>query len=134
GAGPAPYRLDYTFRCVLGARRPTPAMRARAAQLDRAPAPEADGTLRPGPRVESDRPEVATLARQLAGDRAAPPDLARAFFDHVAGLTTGPSEGDGGALDCLHSGGCDAGAKSRLLVALCRCRGLPARVVTGLIL
>src|SRR5262249_53451538 len=38
------------------------------------------------------------------------------------------------AVDCLHSEGGDSAAKSRLLVALCRSRGIPARLVTGLTL
>ncbi|MBV9122800.1 MAG: hypothetical protein JO112_05555, partial [Planctomycetes bacterium] len=37
-----------------------------------------------------------------------------------------------GAVECLKNGAGDAGAKSRLLVALCRNRGIPARLVTGL--
>src|SRR5919204_457804 len=36
------------------------------------------------------------------------------------------------AVECLQNGSGDAPAKSRLLVALCRNRGIPARLVTGL--
>jgi hypothetical protein len=35
-------------------------------------------------------------------------------------------------VECLQNGSGDAGAKSRLLVSLCRNRGIPARLVTGL--
>src|SRR5205085_2629155 len=38
------------------------------------------------------------------------------------------------AAECLQSGRGDAAAQSRLLVALCRNRGIPARLVTGLTL
>src|SRR5262249_50036585 len=38
------------------------------------------------------------------------------------------------ALECLQNGSGDSGGKSRLLVALCRNRGIPARLVTGLTL
>jgi hypothetical protein len=38
------------------------------------------------------------------------------------------------ALACLQAGSGDSGGKSRLLVALCRNRGIPARLVTGIVL
>src|SRR5262249_47914661 len=38
------------------------------------------------------------------------------------------------ALQCLQAGGGDSAGKSRLLVALCRNRDIPARLVSGLVL
>jgi transglutaminase-like putative cysteine protease len=127
------YRLTYTFRCVLGAHHPTPAMREATRKLDGPPAPETDGTLRPTPRVQSDHRDVEALARELAGNADAAADQVRAFHDHVFALPNLWLWAGHTALDCLRSGGDDAG-KSRLVVALCRSRGVPARVVTGLVL
>ena len=42
-----------------------------------------------------------------------------------------PTLGTQSALDCLQDQGGNSAGKSRLLVALCRNRGIPARVVTG---
>jgi hypothetical protein len=127
------YRLTYTFRCVLGAHHPTPAMREATRKLDGPPAPETDGTLRPTPRVQSDHRDVEALARELAGNADAAADQVRAFHDHVFALPNLWLWAGHTALDCLRAGGDDAG-KSRLVVALCRSRGVPARVVTGLVL
>jgi transglutaminase-like putative cysteine protease len=127
------YRLTYTFRCVLGIHHPTPAMREATKQLDAAPAPETDGTLRPTPRIQSDHREVEELARNLAVESEAAADQVRAFHEYAFELPYVGATGTGSALDCLRSGGDDAG-KSRLVVALCRSRGIPARVVTGLVL
>jgi len=123
-------RLVYSFRCVTGMHRPTPGMVQRTRVLDTAP--QAEGRdLRPTPMVESDHPEVGQLADRLVPGSKDPRAQVRAFFDYVAGLDEGPAAG---ALDCLHDeGGNDAG-KSRLLIALCRNRKIPARPVTGLIL
>ncbi len=131
-AGPEPYRLSYSFRCLLGMRRPTPAMQHRTRELDRAPA--AGAALKPAPRIESDHKDIFATARELAPPDRSAVDQVQAFFDYVRQLDNEPSLGAGGALDCLRQDGGDSGSKSRLLVALCRNRGIPARLVTGLIL
>ena len=53
--------------------------------------------------------------------------ISSAFHDHVSRWSTGRRER---RLDCLSSGG-DSAGRSRLLVALCRSRGIPAALVTG---
>ncbi|MDB5310112.1 MAG: Transglutaminase-like superfamily protein [Gemmataceae bacterium] len=127
------YALTYTFRCVLGTHHPTPAMRERTKELDHPPTPQTDGTLASAPRIESNDREIQDLARDLSADLAAAPDQVRAFNDHILTLPVRDTDEAGGALDCLRSGG-DAAGRSRLLVALCRSREIPARVVTGLVL
>jgi transglutaminase-like putative cysteine protease len=126
------YRLTYSFRVVLGAHNPSPAMGGRAKQLDAAPKGPADRTLKATPRAQSDRREVRDLAETLAAV-GEPAQQFRAFFDHVAALPfqNGPGQT---ALDCLRAGGGDDAGKSRLLVALCRAKGIPARVVVGMVL
>ena len=127
------YRLTQSFRCVLGAHRPTLGMRERTEKLDHAPAPQADGTLQATPRIESEAREIQEAAQGLVENTQTVADQVRAFNDHVLSLPYRETDGGGGALDCLRNGGDDAG-RSRLLVALCRSRGINARVVTGVIL
>lgn len=129
--GPQPFHLTYTFHCTPALWAPTPAMARLTRQFDAAPA---DGsTVRPAPRIESSHDDILRLADELSG-AAGPRELVRAFFDHVAGLPTWePNGGNGGALACLQQGGGDAAGKARLLVALCRSRGVPARIVSGLV-
>jgi transglutaminase-like putative cysteine protease len=132
-AGTQPFRVSYSFRCMLGMRHPTAAMREHTANVDAAPAPGA--ALKPTRHIESDAKEIFAKAHELAPETASPAlDQVQAFFDFVQKLDDEPAFDSRGALECLREGGGDAGAKSRLLVALCRNRGIPARLVTGLIL
>jgi transglutaminase-like putative cysteine protease len=131
-SGSAPFRLTYSFRCLTGVRQATAGMQERSRRIDAAPAEGA--ALRPSPHVESEHREISQKAQELTESDAAPLDQVRALFEYVARLETEPSFGVQGALQCLRGGGGDAGGKSRLLVALCRSRGVPARLVHGLIL
>jgi len=126
-----PFTLAYTFLTTLGMHHPTPAMNGRTADLDGKP--DRQDSLRTAPRIESDEREIQGLARELTENVQAAPDRVRAFHDYAKDVPARDTEGLGGALDCLHNGG-DAAGRSRLLVALCRSRGIPARVVTGLAL
>jgi hypothetical protein len=60
--------------------------------------------------------------------------VVRTLYEYVAGLDNQPTFGTQGAVQCLREGGGDPGGQARLLVALCRNRGIPARLVHGLIL
>lgn len=130
--GVVPFRLSYSFRCLMGMRRPTAAMGTRTRDLDAAPASPAD--LRSSPQIESESPEITEQAREVTPGEASPLDQVHALFEFVVGLENEPTVGTQSALECLRSAGGDPGGKSRLLVALCRNRGIPARLVTGLIL
>jgi transglutaminase-like putative cysteine protease len=131
-AGPSPFRLTYSFRCATGVRTSTAGMQEQTRRTDAAPAEGA--ALKPSPHVESEHQDIASKAQELTPDAGPPLDQVRALFDYVARLDTEPSFGVQGALQCLRAGRGDAGGKSRLLVALCRSRGVPARLVHGLIL
>ena len=61
---PQPFHLSYSFRCVTGMHRPTPGMVQRTHALDAPPSPDGRD-FRPAPLVESEHPEVATLAERL---------------------------------------------------------------------
>ncbi|VTT98039.1 Transglutaminase-like protein OS=Leptospira wolbachii serovar Codice str. CDC GN=LEP1GSC195_2677 PE=4 SV=1: Transglut_core: 7TM_transglut [Gemmataceae bacterium] len=132
------YRLTYTFQVVLGANYPSNAMARRTKQLD-APPPKTDAagqpgkTLRSTPRVQSGRPEVEALAAEVGGTGGDHLEQYRQFHEYVAALPHLNTPGMT-ALDCLRDNGGDDVGKSRLLVALCRNRGIPARVVVGIVL
>lgn len=126
-----PFRLTYSFRCVIGM-KPTEAMSRRTRELD-AP-PEGGALLKASPRIESDHKEIAAVAKEVIKEDAAPIDQARSLFEYVDRLKNEPTVDVQGALDCLRAGRGNPGGKSRLLVALCRNRGLPARLHSGLVL
>jgi hypothetical protein len=128
-----PFRAVYSFRCVLGMRRPTAGMMRRTHILDAAP--REGRATRPTPQIESDHEQIGRRADQLTPRHAELEDQIRSLFDYVAGLASEePAAGPTTALECLRRGKGDAGGKSRLLVALCRNRGIPARLLCGLIL
>jgi transglutaminase-like putative cysteine protease len=125
------FRVSYSFRCLVGLRETTPTMRRLTRLLDR---PDGGESLRPSPRVQSEDRQVIARARELAPDAAAPLDKARALLDYVEGLESEPAFDTQTAVDCLRAGSGDSGGKARLLVALCRSRGIPARLLGGLVL
>lgn len=131
------YRLTYTFQVVLGANHPSNAMGRRTKQLDAPPKTDASGrpskALRSTPRIQSSRPEVEALAAEVGGMGGDHAELYRAFHEYVTALPYLNTPGMT-ALDCLRDNGGDDVGKSRLLVALCRNRGIPARVVVGIVL
>jgi hypothetical protein len=135
GAEPGSFRVRYECFCTVPAPHaqvvePGPDGRAQAK-------PKPGEFLRAEPGVEVDHPEVAARARELAGGYDRPIDQAESLYRFVeqevasepsiAGVTPGAAE-------CLKQGVGDSAAKSRLLAALCRNRGIPARLVTGLTL
>ncbi len=131
--GPLQFRASVTCRCVH-VRRPTPAMKTVTDEKDAAP--QEGKYLQATSRIERDDLEIHHLARQLAehagSDR--PRDLVQTFYEYVRDIENEPFLSVKSARDCLREGSGDSGAKSRLLAALCRNRGIPARVLGGLIL
>ncbi len=131
------FTLAYTFRCTLP-RDPADGKRPRAEELDRAP--DKNSPTRKSPEDKT----VAGLAKRVL-DKIPQKDDAhriRALYDLVAGYgnityASVPGKVSLSAMTaraCLIKKAGDRAGKSRLLVALCRSQGLPARVVTGLTL
>jgi hypothetical protein len=135
GVSEGEFRLYYRFYCRVNIQRPTSPMAQLTKALSAAPHP--DEYLRSGPRIESTHTEISDLARRLTLGLHDVRDQFEALFHYVdREVGNEPSvEGLGlTALECLDNGSGDSAAKSRLLVALCRNRGIPARLVTGLTL
>jgi transglutaminase-like putative cysteine protease len=127
-AGAVPFHLEYVFLCSL--QRPTPGMQRQSTRLDAAPA--AGALLKGTSRIQSSDARIARLAAAQAPDELPAVEKVRALFHHVADLKTVPAPPTQTAVAALE-GGNDSG-KSRLLVALCRSRGIPARLIGGLVL
>jgi hypothetical protein len=141
--GEQPFQVIYSFRVALGLRPATAGMDRMTRILDAAPAESGalkrppmgqSSYLKPSFRVQSEHKEIQRLAGTLAPPELAPVDQARALFDHVAALADRDAPANQSALECLRAQGGSSGGRSRLLVALCRNRGIPARLMTGLVL
>ncbi|HMF11638.1 MAG TPA: 7TM domain-containing protein, partial [Gemmataceae bacterium] len=135
GTGEGPFRARYEFFCTVGVHRATPSMSQLHAQLY-AP-PEPGKHLDPTSYAAGDNERISELARRLTDGIERQADQAEALYRYVAmDVANEPSTGGPGtkAVECLDNGSGDAGGKSRLLTALLRNRGIPARMVTGLTL
>jgi hypothetical protein len=83
--------------------------------------------------------EISTAARRLIADLESPhnqQDVVERLYHFVAhDIKNEPVDGPSAtAVECLRNGRGDRLAQSRLLLALLRNRGIPARIVTGLVL
>jgi hypothetical protein len=133
GAGDGPFRLRYEFYCTADSHKASAAMSELARSLSAAPKPGEDLDV----VKRNDPDQVSDLARQLTAGLEQPLEQAEALFHHVdRNIANEPSLG--GLIqqpaDCLKAGAGDCVSKARLLIALLRCRSIPARQVTGLTL
>jgi transglutaminase-like putative cysteine protease len=83
--------------------------------------------------IESDDPEIISLADTLAGKETNPYMIAKIFYDHIIDTAEYQLLGQGlnGAKYLLENGEGECGDYSALFVALCRAKGIPARPVVG---
>lgn len=133
GVPDGPFRAQYEFYCTVDAQRLVSPV-SRTAMIATAP-PRPGEYLDPPALKGTDNSEIAELARELTLDTERPADQAAELFKHVKvriGKEIGSDAKPMSASDCLKTGHGNSGGKSRLLVALLRSRGIPARVVTGL--
>lgn len=83
--------------------------------------------------IESDNPQIAALAAELAQGKATACDKARAFYDYIGNHLVYSYNGrNWGAQAALGEMGADCSEYSDLLIALSRAAGIPARYVGGL--
>lgn len=129
------FQARYQFLCNVNVHWPNTAMtQLNSALYGPPPAGEYTAT---SPGIDVSDPEITRVALDLSAGLSKPIDQARALYQHVArAIDREPTTGQTNrtATACLASSRGDALAKSRLLVALCRNRGIPARLVTGLAL
>lgn len=97
--------------------------------------PPTDDDLKPNNLIQSDYPAIVAKARQTAGDQTDPWLIAVALERSVAALITrsGYSQAFATAAEVVDSGEGDCTEHAVLLAALCRARGIPARVAIGLV-
>ena len=135
GAANRPFRARYEFYCTIDVHRPTSSMSNLTATLYAAP--QEGEHLDVESNAGADKERFSAVARALVEGHERTEDQAEALFRYVAKevdnepYVTGPGAS---ASDCLFEQSGDSGAKSRLLAALLRNRGIPARIVTGLAL
>jgi hypothetical protein len=135
GVKDGPFRAVYQFYCTVDVHAPSMPMTrlARAAAVP----PDAGDDLQSEQHIESDHPEISSLARELTVDLNDERDQLDALFRYVdVQIGNEPSTSGPGmsALECLRAKSGDARAQSRLLVALCRNRGIQTRLVSGITL
>ena len=90
--------------------------------------------LDPEEHIQSDHRLIQQLAHELAADQKDLNSLVRSLYDFVYDMESVKTSKLTGALTALRKNGASCNGKSRLLVALSRAAGIPARVVGGMIL
>jgi hypothetical protein len=131
GAAAGPFRAHYDCFCTVQAPAAHPSGGASHVK------PKPGEYLRTEPGIETDDPLIAGRARALIEGLDRPADQAEALYRFVQqDVISEPSIAgvSAGAAECLKQAAGDSAAKSRLLAALCRNCGIPARLVTGLTL
>jgi 7 transmembrane helices usually fused to an inactive transglutaminase/Transglutaminase-like superfamily len=136
GAAAGPFHARCTFHVVPDGSHADAAAARLTTDLYAAPKP--GKMLEPERRAE-DNARIAAQARALTDDLDAGATLDRAealyhFVDRTIANEPSVKEPVASAADCLENESGDCGAKSRLLAALLRCRGVPARLVAGVTL
>jgi hypothetical protein len=135
GVGRGPFQARYDFFCRVEVQKPSAVMTQLKNSLYAAP--DLGDFIKSEPRVESNDPRITACALRLVQNRLPRVDQVRSLYRFVEQhIHSEPSVGgvSTGAAECLTNGRGDAAARSRLLVALCRNYGIPARLVTGLAL
>ena len=84
--------------------------------------------------VQSESAEVVAAMKRANGDTGGARDRIRRMFDAAASLKFRPFSGTTDALTALRLGEASCNGKSRLLVAMLRAAGIPARLVGGVVL
>ncbi len=119
---------------TVAARRPAAADPAKDTPLAKASAGASPEDLAATPQANADAPEIAQLARTVAGDAKGSYEAARRLSEHVyRTLEKAYGASHDRASDVLAAGKGDCTEHAVLLVALARALGIPARGVHGLV-
>lgn len=90
--------------------------------------------LEPSEYIQSDDPIVKALAADLSTDETKTDQVLKHFFEYVSDIPATQTSELTDALMTIERQEASCNGKSRLLTALCRASGIPARPVGGLIL
>lgn len=102
--------------------------------LGASPATTDRADLDPTSVIQSTAPELVALSRSLVPASGSVADYARSAFDRTRALGFKPFKGTTDALTALKLGEASCNGKSRLLAALFRAQGVPARLAGGIVL
>jgi transglutaminase-like putative cysteine protease len=93
-----------------------------------------DEYTQPELHIESNNPQIVSLAAEIAGPNLSPCEQIRRFYDYLDDNLIYTYNGqDWGAQAALGEMGADCTEYSSLLIALSRANGVPARYVEGLL-
>lgn len=137
GAPDGPFRLRCEYQVSIEGGPRSPLLTHRTNSLYTAPRP--GEYLGPETARGVNNEEISATARRLTADLESPDnqhDVAEALYRFVAlEIKNDPVDGPSASpVECLRNQRGDRLAQSRLLLALLRNRGIPARLVTGLVL
>ncbi|MHB1426444.1 MAG: 7TM domain-containing protein [Gemmataceae bacterium] len=134
GAADGPFRARCEFHVAVEAHHPNALMNRAVNGLYAAPRPGEYLGGEGGATVNDDA--ISAAARRLTADLDNQHDAVEALYRFVAhDIKNDPVDGpSASAVECLRNRHGDRLAQSRLLLALLRNRGIPARLVTGLVL
>ena len=90
--------------------------------------------LEPGIHIQSADPRIVNLADSIAMGKSTLLEVITANYDFVEKIPSKPISTVTDAIETLETREASCNGKSRLLVALCRAQGIPARLVGGMIL
>jgi len=106
----------------------------RTSIADNPPAPDGDASLGASSTIQADAPAVVERARSLTRDAVRVDEITWSLYQYTASFMrnggTAPEAND--ALSVLRAEHGNMGGKARLLTALLRASGVPARLVGGL--
>jgi hypothetical protein len=134
-AGDGPFRASCEYHVALEVPHPTAAMDRLAGGLYAPPRP--GEYLDPESHNTADTETVVRQAGELCQGKDNQADITEALYRFVTLQIKNEPTIQGhsaSSLECLKDGTGDCAAKSRLLVALLRSKGIPARIVTGVTL
>ncbi len=129
------FRLRCEYTVSMGVSRPSAGM-TRVAHTLNAP-PQQGEYLDRESQADTDHEQITAQARKLTQGLTNPTDIAQSLYRFVEqDIQNEPSVSGPpvSAAICLKEGGGDSAAKGRLLVALLRNRGIPARLTAGVLL
>ncbi len=90
--------------------------------------------LLPTENIQSDHQDIIALRDKLSKGKNQPKALVDTYFSFIKDIPSAPFKGVTDALTAYRLNEASCNGKSRLLVALCRASGIPAKLIGGIVL